>query len=316
MPTSSSTITVAALLLLTVVASVVWYRRQLRCLVSEKRSRPLEHEAAAGSSSGALVAATAAAAADCWPWNLPGGSYTELQAATARLATAALLHERLAAPTQNGRNGQKTLAGTAHVSGLADLLELIGERLVPRSESARLAAEAAAYRPGWAGPAWMDTSDACGGFRPLVHFPQFRLAVSATGRLQGDVVEVCPAPDGWRIATSAEIMAAGMRRFAPTKAPKQYYYMDQAGWTCCTWPERSRNLPEMPWGTRGIERIYFVTADWATVEPANGGALHAQYTEGTLTGSFTSASLRRDLPNGLFGGIVCVRDDVRCSGAP
>ena len=63
----------------------------------------------------------------------------------------------------------------------------------------------------------------------------------------------------------------------------------------------------LPWSSTGTERIYFVTEDWETTEPAEGGMLHAQYTEGTLTGSCSSASLRRDLPTGLFGGTVCVR---------
>ena len=41
----------------------------------------------------------------------------------------------------------------------------------------REAAEAALYAPGWAGEAWMETGDEAGGFRQMVHFPQFRLGV-------------------------------------------------------------------------------------------------------------------------------------------
>lgn len=311
---TAATAALAAILLLAafgMTAAAAWYLKQLR----RRRAEPPAAEAVG--SSGALAAAAAAAAAGRYPWNLSGGSYTELQAATARLAVATLLHGRLgggdgAVASGAGRGHQRQrhqgISVVPHVSGLADLIELVGEQLVPRPEAARAAAEEALYSPGWFGPSWMDTSDACGGFRQLAHFKQFRLAVSASGRLQqpGDVRALCPAPDGWRIATSADILAAGMRRFAPPKSPAQYYYMDQGGWTCCTWPERARHLP----GSRGVERIYFLTADWAEVEPADGGALHAQYTEGTLTGSFSSASLRTDLPRGLFGGTVCVRADT------
>jgi len=252
---------------------------------------------------GEVAAAAAAADTRSYPWHLPGGSFTQLQAAQARLAIAMMLHSRLSGNA--GCPAQKS-----KVTGLVDLIQMVGEHLEPRSPAARAAAEETTYHTGWSAPNWMDTTDMCGGFRQMIHYPQFRLAVSKSGRLQGDVRDVCPPPAGWRLATSADIIAAGMRRFAPTKSPKQYIYMDQAGWTCCTWPERSRVLPGLPWqNTTGVERIYFVTADWDTVEPADGGSLHAQYTEGTLSGSFTAASLRSDLAQGLFAGIVCVRED-------
>ena len=199
-----------------------------------RRSKPMSAE----QPSGELAATAAAAQSGRYPWTLSGGVHTPLQAAAARLATAALPQDRL--------GGGSTLAAAAGVSGLADLLEMVGQRLATRGPAELAAAEAVAYRSGWEGPGWMDTTDLAGGFRPLVHFPNFRLAVSRTGRLQGPVRSACPPPEGWRIATSADLMAAGMRRFAPTKAPKQYNYMDQAGWTCCSWPERSLQVTPCP----------------------------------------------------------------------
>ena len=55
----------------------------------------------------------------------------------------------------------------------------------------------------------MLTTDAAGGFRQLRHFPQFRLAVSRSGKLAGPVATACPPPPGWRLATAAELRAAG-----------------------------------------------------------------------------------------------------------
>ena len=171
----------------------------------------------------------------------------------------------------------------------------------------------------------MLTTDAAGGFRQLHHFRQFRLAVSRSDQLrlwEKPVAKVCPPPPGWRIATSAELRAAGLKQYwqhlhcpesylqssegrvGEWPQPEQLYYRDQAGWDRCTW--------------EGVARGWFVTADWARTDSRQGGALHAGHAEGNLVSPgqraqgrgccTTAATLRGLLPNRLFAGAVCVRD--------
>ena len=157
--------------------------------------------------------------------------------------------------------------------------------------------EAALYFPGWTDgkPGWMLTTDAAGGFRQLFHFPQFRLAVSKSDKLVGPVVEVCPPPAGWRLATAAELVAAGFELDGGVSSwPEQRYYCDQAGWS--------------EWGVwEGVERYYFVTADWAAVDPRDGGVVFANLGEGDLAHYRTAAEFRLILPKRDFAGVVCVR---------
>ena len=132
--------------------------------------------------------------------------------------------------------------------------------LLPVPMPMQAAVEALLYVAGWAGaPGWMLTTDAAGGFRQLRHFQQFRLAVSRSGRLAGPVATACPPPPGWRLATAAELRAAGFR-WGGERAPEQNYYDGQAGWDGRVWG--------------GVYRYYFVTADWAEVDPAAGGAVN------------------------------------------
>ena len=150
------------------------------------------------------------------------------------------------------------------------------------------------YFPGWTDgkPGWMLTTDQAGGFRQLFHFEQFRLAVSKSGKLEGPVEVVCVPPAGWRIATAAELVAAGFA-VGGGREPEQYYY-GQAGWDRSTW--------------EGVVRLFFVAADWATVEPRAGGAVGAGHPEGDLDGFFnTAARLRDRLPHEYFGGVICAR---------
>ena len=114
---------------------------------------------------------------------------------------------------------------------------------------------------------WMDTTDGAGGFKQMHHFPKFRCAVSENGRLDGPVEEVCPPPKGWRIATAAELRAACFA-VGGAKMPVRQYYYNQAGWHGYNW--------------RGVDRYWFVTADWTTVEPADGGAVNVGQHEGEL----------------------------------
>ena len=57
-----------------------------------------------------------------------------------------------------------------------------------------------------------------------------------------------------------------------------------------------------------MQRVFFVAADWATVEPRAGGAVHAGDFEGYLPGDYpTTAKLRNNLPRRNFGGVICAR---------
>lgn len=58
-----------------------------------------------------------------------------------------------------------------------------------------------------------------------------------------------------------------------------------------------------------MDRFWFVTADWETVLPRDGGAVHGGDCEGELDdGDYTTADLRAQLPSGgWFGGVVFVR---------
>ena len=93
--------------------------------------------------------------------------------------------------------------------------------------------------------------------------------------------------------------AAGFRA-GGQRAPEQKYYFGQAGWDGYEWGGVTR-------------RFYFVTADWAEVDPAAGGAVYAGRSEGELPPSsgayITAAGLRSMLPDSLFAGVVCARAD-------
>ena len=166
----------------------------------------------------------------------------------------------------------------------------------------------------------METGDDAGGFRQLVYYPQFRLGVSRLATLAAGttVAEACTAPAGWRLATSAELLAAGLRvagekppvqvRHTAFRCPftgfhrlftavmLQFYYANQAGWSWYKWG--------------GVVRAWFLAADWETVNPSVGGALFSGYPEGSLTpGSHATAEfLRTQLPTNGFGGAVFVRE--------
>ena len=115
------------------------------------------------------------------------------------------------------------------------------------------------------------------------------------------VTEVCRAPAGWRVALAAELVAAGMRPRGAVH-PREFYYHNQAG----------RQWDMDDWGIE-VRRAWFVTADWETLDPKDGGAVHASTQEGHLVPychpSFcTAAKLRAQLPTGRFCGVVFVRD--------
>ena len=235
-----------------------------------------------------------------------GGADVDHAAALRRLALAALMHDRLQ-PHWVPR-GLFDVLGLAGARLDADWIRVAHGRLLNAlAPQERDEVEAALYVSGWTefAPGWMLTTDAAGGFRQLRHFPQFRLAVSRSGKLAGPVATACPPPPGWRLATAAELRAAGFRD-GGARAPPQNYYKGQAGWD------------GLKWG--GVGRGWFVTADWAEVDPAAGGAVDAGDSEGDLApssgtegdlpySSATAAELRSRLPRRWFAGVVCARAD-------
>jgi len=222
-------------------------------------------------------------------------------AALRRMALATLLHDRLQPHPEPF--GLCEVLGLAGARLDAHRLRMLFLALPPHDRGAAINAlapqerakvEALLYVAGWAGaPGWMLTTDAAGGFRQLHHFPQFRLAVSRSDKLAGPVAIECPPPPGWRLATAAELRAAGFRA-SGAREPEQSYYEDQAGWDECTWD--------------GVERCIFVTADWAEVDPEDGGAVWADQSEGDLSYA-TAAFLRSTLPHECFAGVVCAWAD-------
>ena len=113
------------------------------------------------------------------------------------------------------------------------------------------------------------------------------------------VAEIRRAPAGWRVALAAELAAAGMRQ-GGKREPCQYFYYYQAGWIGNTWG--------------GVQRYWFVTADWETVNPTGSGAVHAMDGEGRagVSGDY----LRTLLPNKHFTGAVFVRHGYRAEDCP
>ena len=137
----------------------------------------------------------------------PSRPSVDVTAARRRLAISKLLQDRLApaALAHTFTRRLEDLLGV--VGGLVDG-GLVGRAIVEGRRvaglpigSEREEAEAALYTPGWAGEEWMETGDAAGGFRQLVHFPEFRLGVAKSDRLAiGSVLsEVCRPPPGWRV---------------------------------------------------------------------------------------------------------------------
>ena len=257
---------------------------------------------------GLYQTAPSADADPCWPAPPAGQQIGELQAACAAELgspvggwSAASLPPDRAAATQHRRACSRLtdligVAGSFVDGAVAGRAAVEGRRVVGLSAgpAVRDAAEALLYAPGWAGgPAWMETGDLAGGFRQLVHFPDFRLAVSRSGRLEGPVLEVCVPPAGWRVARAAELLAAGFR-VGGRREPLHQYYGERSGWRAGHWG--------------GVNRIVFVTADWQTADPFAGGAVFAANFEGRLEEEHPTTRLRATLPHRHFAGVVCVRD--------
>ena len=239
----------------------------------------------AGQQPGELQAACAAehAPGPVGGWPAPAA---DSAAAIRRLALSTFLQDRLA-PADLTRGRLIDLIGVTggFVDGGLEGRAIVQQRRVfglpPAAQGRainslppelRAAVEALLYAPGWAGPAWMETGDEAGGFRQLVHFPDFRIAVSRVDRIGlGRVMEDCRPPEGWRAARASELVGAGFttklsESWYRTKLPEASYYDSQAGWDGDVWA--------------GVCRFTFVTADWETVEPSAGGAVFVSSCEG------------------------------------
>ena len=96
-----------------------------------------------------------------------------------------------------------------------------------RPPELRAAVEALLHVPGWAGPAWMETTDGFGGFKKLDYFPNVALAVSKTGKLE--VGKVYGAPVGWHWGSRAEV-AAIMGGGEEEREPLKTYHYNKGGW--------------------------------------------------------------------------------------
>ena len=154
-----------------------------------------------------------------------------------------------------------------------------------RPPELRAAVEALLHVPGWAGPAWMDTTDGFGGFKKLDYFPNVALAVSKTGKME--VGTVYEAPAGWHWGSRAEVSAI-MGGGEGARQPQKRYYFDQGGWDAGTWG--------------GVYRVCFVFSDSLQA----GGCLHVGNWEGEISTVNSAALLAERLPNAYFAGIVCV----------
>ena len=245
----------------------------------------------------AACAAELASPAGGWPASLA----PDRAAAIRRLALSTFLQDRLALPAL--ARGKLTdpigVAGAFVDGGLAGRAIVEGRRVLqlPFAERGqainslppelRVAVEALLHVPGWAGPAWMDTSDGFGGFKKLHYFPNIALAVSKTGKMEaGTVYE---APGGWHWGSRAEVEAivgGGMMGREPAKQ----YYRDQGGWRGYTWG--------------GVWRCYFLFSDTLQV----GGCLTPCSREGHIYTDYSAPWLAQMLPTHHFAGIVCVAD--------
>ena len=127
--------------------------------------------------------------------------------------------------------------------------------------------------------AWMETSDACGGFRQSSWDPRFRYATAKTNTWVKDFAYQCPG--GYHWATSVEYDAA----FTASNTADQRVYYGQCGWNAYVW--------------KGLTRTYFRFADSKTNNRTVQSNNYDPY-------KGTTSTLTTD-----FAGIVCMKD-----GAP
>ena len=124
--------------------------------------------------------------------------------------------------------------------------------------------------------AWMDTSDACGGFRQSTWDPRFSFAVAKKNVWVKDFPYQCPS--GYHWSTSAEFDAA----FTTSTATDQRVYSSQCGWNTEKW--------------NGLSRTYFRFADSKTNNRTIQSNNYDIYKGSTYSGTTN------------FAGIVCKKD--------
>jgi hypothetical protein len=129
---------------------------------------------------------------------------------------------------------------------------------------------------------WMDRSDQAHGFRRVAGT---RLALAVSVSSVWDEKRVYDVPDGFRWATSTEVLLEA--RKCTERHPA---YEDQAGWKHCTWPVGSRK-----------ERFGFVCSDSLQTGKV-------QYSSHRIKEKAMAMSLdwaRRD----HFAGLVCIKNE-------
>ena len=126
---------------------------------------------------------------------------------------------------------------------------------------------------------WMDTSDACGGFRQSTWDPRFYYAVSKKNVWNKTKTYECPA--GYHWASTSDYETKG--KFPATaQATGQKVYSDQCGWKTTTW--------------NGLTRYSFRFSNSAT----NNRSIRTDSVEEYKGGTDTSTA--------NFAGIVCMKD--------
>jgi hypothetical protein len=125
-------------------------------------------------------------------------------------------------------------------------------------------------------PSWMDTSDACGGFRQSSWDTRVRYAVAKDNRWNKNFEYTCPQGYHWATSSEVEFWFNG-----PNAGPHTYY--EQCGWTGYIW--------------KGKNRYYFRFKDSATNQ---GVYKHA--------GNHDPYTLEYSNTVDDFAGIVCVQD--------
>ena len=120
------------------------------------------------------------------------------------------------------------------------------------------------------------------------------MALSASRRLGGG----CQPPQGWRWAARAELEPLLTGRREPFSSYVSCFELPAEGAEGAREPE-------------ALEALCFLFAD--SLEA--GGYLEGGCHEGELSTYRDPADLRRNMPYGYFGGIVCVRADADWPGA-
>eukprot|EP01051_Picozoa_sp_SAG22_P008403 SAG22_NODE_637_length_8315_cov_16.174416_8_plen_358_part_00 len=166
--------------------------------------------------------------------------------------------------------------------------------LAPGGRATDEACDAPDLRKPVAAEDWMDDSDDFDGFRQLMHFPELRLAVSKTGKLDLEAMYECPDEE-YVWATSRMVLPL----MTGGRDPPTQYYLDLGGWEGLLW--------------EGVMREHFLFRD--SLE--DGSSIKASEFEGLANTEFfdradanNKIKFKNDLPQGNFAGIVCITKEA------